>query len=288
MTFEVLEQTFPKITDNYDEVKADLEAKLKDYTGLIVTEDTLSACKTAQKELASLRVQVDAYRKDVKKALSEPIVAFEDKCRNLIAMIEKAEVPIKAGIKAFDDVKREAKKHKAEQLIKETVERLGIRSEYASALIVLDKYMNLTAKESDVSDDIEARAIAIKAQQDQYDEKVATISTIIDMENEKLTAKMTISDFTVAIKTLPVAEIVKDVKARAVRIYAQEHPIPKEEPKTEETKAEPTEAVAVQPADNTQYYATFTIYGSKTELQSVSAFLRNNGLAYKVKEQGKV
>ena len=64
-----------------------------------------------------MRIKIDTYRKDKKKELSKPIAVFEDQCKDLISLIEKAEQPIKDGIKVFDDEKkrREAEDgHKAD------------------------------------------------------------------------------------------------------------------------------------------------------------------------------
>lgn len=97
----------PVITTNFDEVKTDLETRLEAYKGLVVTEDTLSGAKNAQKELASLRVEIDNRRKEVKKSYNKPLEEFENKCKELIALVEATEQPIKEGIKTFDDMRRE-------------------------------------------------------------------------------------------------------------------------------------------------------------------------------------
>ena len=48
--FRVIKSEMPIIEANFDEVKANLQQMLEDYKGLVVTEDTLFACKDAQKE----------------------------------------------------------------------------------------------------------------------------------------------------------------------------------------------------------------------------------------------
>ena len=79
-----------------------------------------------QKELASLRIKIDTYRKDKKKSLSAPIVFFEEQCKELIALVEKAETPIKDGIKVFDDKKKDGKRDKAVSIIAEVVSRMEL------------------------------------------------------------------------------------------------------------------------------------------------------------------
>ena len=102
----IINEVMPVIEVNFEEVKKALAETLTKYENIVVTEETLSGCKATQKELAGVRTKIDTYRKDKKKALSEPIIAFENQCKELIALIEKAEQPIKDGIKVFDDKKK--------------------------------------------------------------------------------------------------------------------------------------------------------------------------------------
>ncbi len=103
MDIQVTEFQAPKIAINYETLSAELDKFLVDYTGLVVTEQTLAGCKAAQKELAGLRVKIDTYRKDKKKELEKPIKDFEAQCKELISLVDSVEQPIKEGIKVFDD-----------------------------------------------------------------------------------------------------------------------------------------------------------------------------------------
>ena len=91
LEFTVKKEVLPVIQINFKEMKAALEETLTEYDGIVVTEQSLSTCKGKQRDLASLRVKIDNYRKDKKKELSRPIKAFEDQCKELISLIEKAE-----------------------------------------------------------------------------------------------------------------------------------------------------------------------------------------------------
>jgi hypothetical protein len=287
----ILNEVMPVIKINFEEVKTALEESLTKYENIVVTEETLSGCKATQKELAGLRRKVDTYRKDKKKELSEPIVNFENQCKELVSLIEKVEKPIKAGIKVFDDEKRAEKRRTAEGLIKEVIETVGLNEKYGPRLDVSERYCNLTAKETDVRNDLEARAMALKVEQDREAELLEIIEDSIDMENKRINAKMSIDDFKRLIDSnAPAKVVLAEVKQRAETIYKAENPEPIEE--IEEPAEEPiVEEVEeheeiIEEVEEKVYFAVYRISGTLPELKGVSEYLKANGIAYKVTEQG--
>ena len=296
MEVKIINESLPVIQINFEEMKTALSETLQKYKGIVVTEDTLSGCKHTQKELAGVRGKIDIYRKDKKKELSKPIEAFENQCKELIALIEQAEKPIKDGIKVFDDVKREEKRNAAEYLIKVVIEEVGLNEKYGSQLVVQEKYCNLTAKESEVKNDLEARAMALRVEQDREAELIEIIKDSVESENQRISTKLEFKDFARMIERGNLTkDILAEVKSRAEVIYRAEHPEPKVEPIVEpitetylwkapiEPQAEP-----IKEADESTYFAVYRITGSIEQLRSVSQFIQQNGIAYRVVEQGEV
>lgn len=297
MEVKVLNEIKPVIEINFDQMKTALTETLEKYNGIVVTEETLSGCKATQKELAGVRTKIDRYRIDKKKELSKPITAFENQCKELISLIEKAERPIKDGIKVFDDKKRAEKREVAEKLIKEVAESLELREKYAKQLTVDEKYCNLTAKESDVRGDLEARAMALLSEQQREDELMEIIKDCIETENERIEAKLKFEDFQRLIdRGMPTKDILAEVRARAEQIYRAENPpepVPEPEPEPmpepePELMPEPiTEPEPVEIEEST-YYANYRITGTEKQLKAISQFLRANGITYKVTDQGQI
>jgi hypothetical protein len=291
----IINEVMPVIQINFDQIKAELSETLKIYKNIVVTEETLPGCKQTQKELAGIRIKLDTYRKDKKKELSKPIEAFENQCKELIALIEQAEAPIKDGIKVFDDQKREEKRLVAVKLIGIVIDEIGLNEKYGARLDVSEKYCNLTAKESDVKSDLEARAMALKVEQDREAELMEIIQDSIDTENKRIESKLKFEDFKRLIdRGVPTKDILAEVKASADRIFRAEHPEPKPEVKPEpapepiqEPEINHAEQV-IKEAEETTYYATYRITGKKNDLLAVSQFLKDNGLTYKVIEQGEI
>ena len=291
MDIEVREFQAPKLVINYEELKAELEKNLEEYKGLVVTEETLAGSKAAQKELASLRVKIDTYRKEKKKEVETPIKQFELQCKELVALVESVEKPIKDGIKVFDDKKREEKREKAAKLAEEVAAATGLNEKYAAKLDILDKYTNLTATTKAVKEDLETRAFALKVEQDREAERLSIIKSVLDSENERLKTKLSIELFQRDINSGTDTSIIIDaIKKQANVVYEAENK-PVEPPKEEQaTNTPPTEEKAVneaqtqpQEAETTQQYkAVYEVVGDYDTLHKVSDFLKANGIAYKV------
>ena len=125
MEIKITNEVLPVISINYEEIKANLETEMKKYKGIIVTEETLSDCKQTRKDLAGIRNKIDSYRLEKKKEFAIPIVEFENKCKDLMTLVDEVEAPIKDGIKVFDDVKREEKRTTASKIIEKNNSRHG-------------------------------------------------------------------------------------------------------------------------------------------------------------------
>lgn len=285
MEFNVIQSEQPIINVNFDEVKAMLTDKLEEYEHIVVTEATLPGCKAAQKELASLRNEVDGKRKEIKKSLSEPINHFEDQCKELVAMIEKVEKPIKDGIKVFDDLRRDEKRRAAEAIINEEAEAAGLNDKYKAMVQIKESYLNLTGTVKAVKEDVVAQCLALKAQQNAEEEKVAVIQNAIARENEKIKQKLTLEDFRFILNNGNLNDILAEISRRADKIYQAEY-APKEEIK-EAPKEEPKEVKQPEVAQS-RYYVKLELTGTFDEMRTFSAFLKDRKIDHKVLEQKEI
>lgn len=294
MELVVNEYQLPVVKMNYEQLEAELKNRLTEYKGLAVTDDTLPACKDAQKELARLRIEIDDYRKEKKKELSAPIVEFEEKCKKLVAMVVEAEEPLKAGIKFYDDAKREEKRKIAEEIAAEVAAEVGLNEKYAASLTVIDKYMNLTASKKSVREDLETRAFALKAEQDKEAERMDILVNVLNMENQRLKNHMTIAEFGYYIEMgMSTASIIEKIKDQAERVYKAENYTPEEEePKAaqEAVEEKPAEEKVEAKADEPEkiYSMTVRFTGNLAQMQNISARIKESGITYQVLEKKEV
>ena len=287
-----VEEVLPVIKiSNYETLKTQLSEMLKKYQNIIVTEQTLPGCKATQRELAGLRTKVDNYRKDKKKVMSAPITAFEDDCKTLIGLIEQAEQPIKEGIKVFDDKKRDVNRIAAVKIIEEIAKDTGLLPKYAARIEVLEKYCQLSAKESDTKVDVQAKAYALKVEQDRELELIDIIIDTIETENKRIDTKLKFEDFQRAIdRGTPTKDILAEIKTIADRIYKAEHPEPKVEVAPEQPQAltagiKPVAVETVKPTES-MYYAVYRVEGTAKQLVALSEYIVSNGMKKEVLEQG--
>lgn len=281
----------PVITINFEEVKANLIANTEKYKSLVVTEESLKDCKATQKDLAGLRNKLDGYRKDVKKEMEKPIKEFEGQCKELIGLIEEVEKPIKIGIAEFDNKKKEEKRLKAQEIIANTVITLGLEKKYAEQLTVLDKYLNLSASQKSVVEDIEQRAAALKQQQNADKAKAemikATIETTLDSVNKTIKTPLEYKDFEKYIEFgWDIARIVREINDKADLIRKAEQPRQEiESPADLKPKAPEVKEVK---EDEPLFYVDVHVEHRFEQIQALSNFLKDNGYIYEVHAKGKV
>lgn len=111
VNFEVAQEALAvvrntEITANFDEVKAALTEMVAPYTKVIVTEDGIADAKKDRARIRKVADRIDEMRKTVKKAYTEPLTAFEAKCKELTAICAEGSSNLDAQVKAFE--KREA------------------------------------------------------------------------------------------------------------------------------------------------------------------------------------
>lgn len=304
LDFEIKEEVLPVISINFKEMKAALSEKMEQYKGIIVTEAGLSACRADQKQLAGLRNKIDTFRKDKKKEMSEPITEFESQCKELISLVEKAEHPIKAGIKVFDDKKKEEKRQKALELIQESVQAHQLNEKYASKLIVLDKYTNLSASVKSIKEDIEQRVYVLVQEQAKEQEIIQIVKTTIENVNKEIKTPIKYEDFKNLVERgYSVPEIINRINQMAEKIKLAENP-PKERevinpqptavPEPVEVPQTPQVKYQTEPfqnpvkADEPLYFVSFKIIGNVHQTAAIGQFLRDNKIKYEVFDKGAV
>lgn len=293
----VLNKELPVIHMNFEEVKASLEDTMERYKGIVVTEEGEKDCKATQKELAGLRNNIDTYRKTIKKEMEKPIKDFELQCKELISLVEAAEHPIKSGILVFDQKRKEEKRLAAVNLIEEFIQSYSLEEKYASKLTVLPKYLNLTESLKNVREDLELRANMIKKEQDtekaQYEMLVATVKTTLESVNKTINTPLKYEDFKKYIDYgWDVVRIIKEINDRAELIREAEKP--KEVVQDQEIKVEPIEPVKVQEVvpqepkqEESLFYVDIKVIHSKSQIEKLSLFLRENGYKYEVNSKGR-
>jgi hypothetical protein len=291
----ITNQKLPIIDINFEEVKEDLKEQLEGYKSLVVTDESLSLCKNQQKSLAGLKGKIDTYRKDVKRVMSEPIIAFEDKCKQLVSLIEQAEQPLKDGIKVFDDMKREEKRAAAQIIINAAIVKHGLLEKYAYQLTVVDKYLNLTSKTSEVKEDVDQRIFVLVGQQQKEQELLELIQDAIDTVNKSIKKQVNISSVQWMInRGMSTKEVIQSINSLADQIREAENPKPVEEI-VPPIPAPPIPTTLIEPAKNQvsppppivdeMWVVDMRITAKASQFGQLKQYMLSSGITYSVKDK---
>jgi hypothetical protein len=138
---------------NFSEVKQNIESNIEKYVGLVVTKENLKGMEAAQKEVTSIRTNVEGFRKAVKKKMEEPYKVFEGEVKELLQLIEKAENPLKKQILEYENDRVLKLEEELKKFAQNTATNMGVRVEYFK-FSVQSKWTNRTAKENAVRKEI--------------------------------------------------------------------------------------------------------------------------------------
>ena len=121
MTTDLATAIPAEIGFNFEELEAELSARLEHYNHLVVTEDTIQAGKEDRANLRKLKDAIETRRKEVKKQCEQPYKAFEARVKKLTALIDAPILAIDSQVKAFEEQQRQQKAEEIEAVYAELV-----------------------------------------------------------------------------------------------------------------------------------------------------------------------
>lgn len=156
------------IIENFDEVKSSVEAYASQFSGITFTETEVGKAKDFKAKLNAQIKLIDETKKSVKKKWNEPYDAFEKKCKDLIAVLQKAVDPISKQITDFED----AAKAKKRQVVLELIERIIREPQYidiekvitaSGSIPIKEQWLNKTTSMKSIESQIRAEMDKAKA-----------------------------------------------------------------------------------------------------------------------------
>lgn len=101
---------------NYDDLKAELEQKCKEYENLVYTEDQIKMAKEDKAKLNKLKAALNNERIQRQKEWNAPFAEFKSKVDDLISIIDKPVAMIDKQVKEYDKQQEEIKREKIREL----------------------------------------------------------------------------------------------------------------------------------------------------------------------------
>ena len=102
-----------QISANFEEMKVALTELVEPYKNMVVSEEDVASAKTDRAKIRKLITNIDDRRKMVKKIYTAPLVAFEDKCKELTAICAEGATNLDDQIKEYEG---KAKREKMQKL----------------------------------------------------------------------------------------------------------------------------------------------------------------------------
>ena len=102
-----------QISANFNELKAQLKIEMQKYD--VVFEDIAEAKETRAK-LNKLKDAIETERKRIKKIYEEPLKAFENEVKSLLAIIDAKNLKIDEGIKTKEEQDRNEKREEVKAI----------------------------------------------------------------------------------------------------------------------------------------------------------------------------
>ncbi len=137
---------------NYEELKANLTAKVETYKNLVYTEENIKVAKADRALLNKLSKAINDEKIRVKNTLLEPFTDFENKCKDLIAIVNEAVTNVDTQVKAYE---QNIKDEKLKEIMNFFIENVG---EYEKLIdfdkIYNERWLNATYKMDQIQKDI--------------------------------------------------------------------------------------------------------------------------------------
>jgi hypothetical protein len=202
------------IGGNWDRLKGNIKKVVEKYKGTQLTEDNVDYVKNLKKQFVSLRTGVELDFKNYKTAYLDPAESLLKAVKmELLAVIDEGESALGKQLDEYDQRRKDELTIVLNEYVKDSVEKYGLREEYAVQIQFKKEYYNKTQKEEDSIDDIENQAMELAKKQKEYDNGVELIKA--ECEDAGLLPDAYIRELQYKVATEIILEIKQDKKSRA-------------------------------------------------------------------------
>lgn len=247
-----------KIT-NKEKLDALVDAVVKKYSGIIVTEDTLKECKQTLTELRKLSKELNAKRLEKQRQYETPVKEFKAQIDAYINQINDVISDIKQGTDEFEEKRKAEKQEAIQNLINEMASNYGVGPE---TIEIDKKWLNKSTTMKKVAEEIGNK---MKEQQ-RLDDDWKIIKKYAQDKGLLADHYQTYIGVFSAFEIEKMIDEDADKKAEQDRSQAEELMFAKA---VDEETGEIKQAIQ---------RVTFTIKGTEEQLNQVAAYLKNSGV----------
>lgn len=247
-----------KIT-NKEKLDALVDAVVKKYSGIVVTEDTLKECKKTLTELRKLSKELNAKRLEKQREYEIPVKEFKTQIDAYINQINDVISDIKQGTDEFEEKRKAEKQEAIQNLIAEMAGNYGVDPE---TIEIDKKWLNKSTTMKKITEEI---ANKMKEKQ-RLDDDWKIIKKYAQDKGMLADHYQTYIGVFSAFEIEKMIDEDADKKAEQDRSQAEELMFAKA---VDEETGEIKQAIQ---------QVTFTIKGTEEQLNQVAAYLKNSGV----------
>lgn len=109
------------ISTNFEDVKAQLAEQMRQYEGIVFTEDSKADAKKTVAELRKTKKDIDDRRKEIKRQWMAPYEQFETEVKQLLVLVDKPINYINEQVEAFEQKRLEAREEEIKTIYQEEI-----------------------------------------------------------------------------------------------------------------------------------------------------------------------
>ena len=148
------------INSNITAFKEVIIPRVKKYANIVVTKDNYKEVKSTLSMINASSKEINSYKVKIKKQANEPVVAFENEVKEILAVYDEVVTPIKNAIKKFDDEAKEAKKNEymveINKMLQIAVEKGFLKEKYKDQFEFKDDWLKTTYSKKKVLEEASA------------------------------------------------------------------------------------------------------------------------------------
>ena len=137
---------------NYEDIKNWLITKTKEYKDVVYTPETITLARQDRATLNKVSSAINDEKKRIKNELLKPYVDFENKCKELMSIVDDASGTIDKQIKEFELKEQEEKKEQIKIIFNSCI---GDLKEIVSLETIFNpRWLNKTYSNKKIQEDI--------------------------------------------------------------------------------------------------------------------------------------
>lgn len=263
------------IENNGEEVKAWLSDVMQKYDGLIVTPESIKSAKDDKAKLNKLRTALEERRKEVKRDYLAPYMKFEEKYKEILALIDKPISAIDSQIKALDEQEQNLKYAHLQVCFEDYISAMDVPIDVNFDRILNPKWKNKTMKadtlEKEIRDTLCRIRNDVKELQDYYAES-PHFTAIMDCYKQSYDKSCALAY---------AAALIQQEQRRQEAQRAAQQPVREPEP-TPPPAYEPTPEPPAQPQNEPKITGVFRVTGTKQQIIALRDFMRANHIEFQI------